>query len=163
MLSEGCRLLAMIGYFLWHTNFTKRMLIRPDCVRVPMTDNTAARPPISDRYDVMSRGSPWFGPPPVSSISSYDVAITLLWYPIPNRTDPSVAIIISFGSVISHPLGVSRVGMLPTKRWTGFGNACMQLPIRMCMCWADLVVLPRSASPRLGAHFLCNLPCVWCL
>jgi hypothetical protein len=101
----------------------------PDRARVPRTANPAASPPNSDRYDVMSRGSPSSGPPPVISISSSVVAITQLWYPTPNRTDPSVATIRSFGSVVSHPIGKSRVGMLPTKRWTCFGSACMQLPM----------------------------------
>jgi hypothetical protein len=78
MLSDGCRFLARIADLLSHTHFTERMLIRPDRVSVLMTDNHAATPPNSDQYDVMSRGSLSSGPPPVRSISSYEVAITQL-------------------------------------------------------------------------------------
>jgi hypothetical protein len=129
MLSVGCLLLARITDLLSHTYFTKRMLIKPDRARVPRIAKPAASPPNSDRHEVMSRGSPSSGPPHVSSMSLSDVAITQLWYPNPNSTDPSVATIMSFGSVISHPLGVSRIGMLPTNRCTCFGNACMHLPM----------------------------------
>jgi hypothetical protein len=129
MMSVGCLLLARIAGLLSHTHFTKRMLIRPDRARVPRIDRPAAIPPNSEWYEVMSRGSPSSGHPPVSSMSSSDVAITQLWYPTPNRTDPSVATIMSFGSILSHPLGVSIIGMLPTNNCTCFGNVCMQLPI----------------------------------
>jgi hypothetical protein len=67
-----------IADLLSHTHCTERMLIRPDRARVPRTANPAASPLNSDRYDVMSRGSPSSGPPPVISISSSAVAITQL-------------------------------------------------------------------------------------
>jgi hypothetical protein len=127
MLSDGCRFLARIADVLSHTHFTERMLIMPDRASVSRTANPADDPPNSNRNDAMSRGSPSSGPPPVSSISSSAVAITQLCYPIPNKTDPSIATIRSFGSAVSHPVGVAIVGMLPTKRWTCLGSACMQL------------------------------------
>jgi hypothetical protein len=77
----------------------------------------------------MSRGSPSSGSPHVISISSSAVTITQLWYTIPNKNDPPVATIRSFGSVVSLPVGVAIVGMLPTKHWTYFGSACMELPM----------------------------------
>jgi hypothetical protein len=129
MLSVGCLLLARIAGLLSHMHFTKRMLIIPDRARVPRTARPAASPPNYDRYEVMSRGSPSSGPPAVSSMSSSDGAMIQLWYPTPNRTDPSMATILYFGSAISHPLGVSIIGMLQTNRCTCFGNACMQLPM----------------------------------
>jgi hypothetical protein len=122
MLSDGCCLLASISDLLSHTHFTERMLIMPDRASVPRTAIPAANPPNSDWYDVMSRGSPSSGPPPVSSISYSAVLITQLWYPTPNKTGPSVAAIRSFGSVVSHTIGVARVGMLPTKRWRKVGS-----------------------------------------
>jgi hypothetical protein len=73
MLSDSCRLLGRIVDLLSHTYFTERMLIRPDRTSVPRTANPAVNPPNSDRYDVMSRGSPSSGPPPIISISSYAV------------------------------------------------------------------------------------------
>jgi hypothetical protein len=100
MLSEGCHLLAKISDLLSHTHFTERMLIMPDRASVPRTANPAASPPNSNRYDVMSRCSPSSGLPHVSSISSSAVAITQLWYPTPSKTDPYVATIRYFGSVV---------------------------------------------------------------
>jgi hypothetical protein len=129
MLSDGCRLLARIADLLSDTHFTERMLRMPDRGSVPSTTSPADSPPNSDWYDVMSRGSQSSGPPHVSSISSSAVAITQLWYLTPNKTDPSVTTIRSFGSIVSHPVGMAKVGMSPTKRWTCFSNVCMQLPM----------------------------------
>jgi hypothetical protein len=153
MLSDGCRLLARIADLLSHTYFTEHMLISPDRARVPRTDNPAAIPLNSDRYYVMSRGSPSSGPLPVSSISSSDVAITQLWYPTPNRTYPSVDTIRSCGSGVSNPLGVYRVGILPTKRWTCFVSARMQLPMM------DVYVYVLSGVDCASVYFFTSS---WC-
>jgi hypothetical protein len=134
MLSYGFSLLARIADLLSHTNFTERMLIRPDRVSVPRTANPADNPPNYDRYYVMSRGSPLSGPPPVSSISSSAVAITQLWYPTPIKNDPSVATIRSFGSVVSHPVGVRELECYrPNVGRVSVVLVCSYL-CRMCMC-----------------------------
>jgi hypothetical protein len=69
MLSDGCHFLARIADLLLHMHFTERMLIIPDRASVPSTDNPTDNQPNSDRYDIMSIGSPSSGPPLASSIS----------------------------------------------------------------------------------------------
>jgi hypothetical protein len=117
---------ARIVALLSHINFMRLALIRPDRRSVPSTARPAIMPLSSDLYDVTYLLGPSLGPPAASSISSVSVASIQLWYPTPNRTDPSVAIIRSTSLVTYH---CRSSPMSPTRRCPCLGRAWNASPM----------------------------------
>jgi hypothetical protein len=123
ILSDFGLLAAVTDDSLSHINLIDRMFKVPDRNSVPRTARPATNQSSSDRYDVISDWIPSSGPPPRRRIVSYFVAKTQPWYPTPNSTDPSVAMIRSTGSSRSNGGGVGSAGMLPVSRWMCLGRA----------------------------------------
>jgi hypothetical protein len=97
IISDFGLLAAVTADSLSHINLICRMFNVPARNSVPRTVRPATNPPSSDQYDVISDWIPLSGPPPRRRIVSYFVAKTQPWYPTPNSTDPSVAMIRSTG------------------------------------------------------------------
>jgi hypothetical protein len=91
------------------------MFMVPERNSVPRTARPTTRPPSSDRYDIISDWIPSSGPLPRRRIVSSFVDNTQPWYPTPNSTDPSVAMIRSTGSSTSNGVGVGSAGMSPVN------------------------------------------------
>jgi hypothetical protein len=100
---------------LWRKNRTDRIFMVPGQNNVPRTDSTATYPPSSNWYEVISDWIPSSGPPPRRRIVSFFVNRTHHWYPTPDSTDPSVAMIRSTGSSKSNGSGVGSDGMSPVS------------------------------------------------
>jgi hypothetical protein len=95
-----------IAVLLSHINLMHLALIWTDRMSVPSTARPAMIPTSYDLYDVIYLPGSSSGPPPARSMSSVLVASSQLWYPTPNKTDMSVAMIRSTSLVTSHCLGV---------------------------------------------------------
>jgi hypothetical protein len=111
----GC-IAAITADLLSHLNRIDRMIKVPDRNSVSRTSRPATNPPSSDQYDVISDWIPSSGPPPRSRIVSSFVANTQPWYPTPNSTDPSVAMIRSTSLLKSNGAGVGSAVMSPVSR-----------------------------------------------
>jgi hypothetical protein len=116
ILSDFGRRAAITADSLLHINRIDRMFKVHDRNSVPRTARPATNPPSSDRYDVIGDWIPLSSPPPRRRIISSFVAKTQPWYPTPNNTDQSVAMIRSTGSSKSNGAGVGSAGMLPVSR-----------------------------------------------
>jgi hypothetical protein len=116
IISDFGLLAAVTADSISHTNLIDCMFKVPDRNSVPRATRTATNPPISDRYDVISDWIPSSGPPLRRRIVFYFVAKTQPWYPSPNSTDPSVAMIRSTGSSKSNGVGVGSAGMSLVSR-----------------------------------------------
>jgi hypothetical protein len=92
------------------------IIIVPERNSVRRTVRPANSPPSSDRYDVINDWIPSSGPPPRRRIFSSLVDKTQPWYPTPNSTDQSVAMIRSTGSSKSNGVGVGSAGISPVSR-----------------------------------------------
>jgi hypothetical protein len=97
---------AIISALLSHINLMHLALIRPDRRIVPSTAKPAMIPLSSDLYAIVYLPGQSSGPPPARSMSSVSVASSQLWYPTPNKTDPSIAMIRSTSLLTTHCLGV---------------------------------------------------------
>jgi hypothetical protein len=135
-----------IAALLSHINLMRLALITPDRKSVPSTTKSDMMPPSSDLYDIMYLPGPFSGPTPASNISSDSVTIIQLWYPTPNRTNLSVAMIRSNYLVTSHCLGVWKSPMSPTKRCTCLGKAWNASPM---------------ADTYRSSCVVCVMCCVW--
>jgi hypothetical protein len=101
----------------YRINLIDRLFKVPERNSVPRTARPATSPPSSDQCDVISDWILLSGPPPPPRrrvVSSF-VAKTRPWYPTPNITDPSVAMIKSAGSSKSNGVGVGSAGMSPVS------------------------------------------------
>jgi hypothetical protein len=116
ILSDFGLLAAVTADSLSHINLIDRMFKVPDRNSVPRTARPATNPLSSDRYDVISDWILSSVPPPRRRIVFVVVARTQPWYPTPNSTDPSVAMIRSTGSSKSNGVGVGSAGMSPVSR-----------------------------------------------
>jgi hypothetical protein len=116
ILSDFGRFAAVTAYSLSHINLIDCMFMSPERNSVHRTARPATSPPSSDRYDVINDLIPSSGPPPRRRIVSYLVDRTQPWYPTPNSTDPSVAMIRSSGPSKSNGVGVGSAGMSPASR-----------------------------------------------
>jgi hypothetical protein len=105
------------------------MFMAPERNSVPRTVRPATSPPSLDQYDVISEWIPSSGPPPRRRIVSSLVARTQPWYPTPNSTDPSVAMIRSTGSSKSNGGGVVSAGISPVSCWMCLVNAINESPM----------------------------------
>jgi hypothetical protein len=115
MLSVFGLLSAVNADSLSHNNRTDRIFMAPARNNVPRTASPATRPPISERYEFISDRIPSSGPPPQRRIVLSFVARTHPWYPTPNSTDPSVAMIRSTGSSKSTCSGIGSAGISPVS------------------------------------------------
>jgi hypothetical protein len=98
ILSDSGCLATVAADLLSQKNPIDRMFKVPERNSVPRAARQATRPRSSDWYDVISDWILSSGTPPWRRIVSYFVAKTQPWYPTPNSTDPSVAMIKSAGS-----------------------------------------------------------------
>jgi hypothetical protein len=116
ILSDVGRLASVTADSLSHINIIDCMFKVPDKNSVPRTARPATSPPSLDQYDVISDWVLSSGPPPWRRIVYSFVAKTQPWYPTPNSTDPSVAMIRYTGSSKSNGVGVGSAGMSPVSR-----------------------------------------------
>jgi hypothetical protein len=101
----------------YRINLSDRMFMAPERNSVPRTARPATSPPSLDRYDVINDCIPSSSRPPLRRIVSSLVAKTQPWYPNPNITDLSVAMVRSTGSLGSNGGGVGSAVMSPVSRY----------------------------------------------
>jgi hypothetical protein len=114
--SDYGRLAAVTADSLLQINLVDCIFMVPEQNSVPRAARPATSPlPSSDRYNVIIDWIMSSGPPLRRRIVSYFVSKTQPWYPTPNSTDPSVAMIRSTGSSKSNGVGVRSSGMSPVS------------------------------------------------
>jgi hypothetical protein len=129
ILSDFGFLAAVTADSLSHINLSDRMFKVPDRNSVPRASRPATNPPSSDQYDVISDWIPSSGLPLWRRIVSYFVAKIQTWYPTPNSTDLSVAMIRSTASSKSNGVGVGSAGMSHVSRCMCLGKARNKSPM----------------------------------